>query len=286
MKIIRSIRSMQKFSREAAARKKTIGLVPTMGYLHEGHLSLVRRAAAATDVVITTIFVNPAQFAPGEDLKQYPRDERGDIATIKGALGRRLKTAAIFVPKVEDIYPHDFETWVTVEKLTQVLEGKKRPTHFRGVTTVVAKLFNITRPDVAFFGMKDFQQAMVLKKMTADLGWPIKLVIAPTVREPDGLAMSSRNAYLDDLGRWEAVCLFYALRTAKDMVKAGITDAKQIETEMRAVIKATAPKAKIDYIAFNEYGTLARVTDVGKGTVCSLAVHVHGVRLIDNMKLG
>ncbi|MBD3256891.1 pantoate--beta-alanine ligase [candidate division GN15 bacterium] len=286
MKTIRSIRSMQKFAREASAKGKTIGLVPTMGYLHDGHLSLVRRAVKVSDVVVVTIFVNPAQFGPKEDLDKYPRDEKGDIAKIKEALGRKARSAAVFVPKAEDIYPDDFDTWVEVKGQTSILEGKSRPTHFRGVTTVVAKLFNITRPDVAVFGQKDFQQAVVLKKMARDLGYPVKMVIGATVREDDGLAMSSRNKYFDDISRWEAVSLYYALRTAKDMVKAGIRDPEKIAKEMAAVIGATSPTAKIDYIAFNEHDTLKPADKVGKGTVCSLAVKIRGVRLIDNMKLG
>lgn len=277
---------MQTFSRQAAAKGKSIGLVPTMGYLHEGHLSLIRKAARFSDVVITTIFVNPAQFAPTEDLARYPRDEKGDLAKIKSALGKKEKSAAVFIPKAADIYPDDYETWVEVEKLSRSLEGKVRPGHFRGVATIVAKLFNITRPDVAYFGRKDYQQAVVLRKMTKDLAYPIRFVIAPTVREEDGLAMSSRNAYLSDMARWEAVCLYYALRTAKEMVAAGIRDTKTIEAEMRSVIKATSPKARVDYIAFTEYESLSPVEKVAKGTSCSLAVRLHGVRLIDNMMLG
>jgi len=276
---------MQTAARQVAAEGKTIAIVPTMGYLHEGHLSLVRKAARKADVVITTIFVNPAQFAATEDLSRYPRDEKADIDKIKKTLGAASKDAFVFIPPADEIYPDDFQTWVTVEKLTRTLEGAKRPTHFRGVTTIVAKLFNITRPDVALFGMKDFQQAVVLKQMTSDLGYPIKFIVAPTVRERDGLAMSSRNAYLSEIGRWEAVCLYYALGTAKEMVKSGIKDIKVITREMRAVIKAACAISKIDYIAFTEMDTLAPVKAITKGTVCSLAVDVHGVRMIDNMKL-
>jgi pantoate--beta-alanine ligase len=261
-----------------------------MGYLHEGHLSLVRRAAKAADAVVTTIFANPTQFGPSEDFKKYPRDEKGDVKKLESVMRESATPAAFrrsiaFIPKADEIYPEDFQTWVTVEKLTKTLEGARRPTHFRGVTTIVTKLFNIVRPDVAFFGMKDFQQAVVLKQMARDLGFPVRMVIAPTVREPDGLALSSRNAYFDEQGRWEAVCLYYALTSAKEMVKAGVRDSKQIEQEMRAVIKATCPSAKIDYIAFTDFNTLAPRKKIEKDTICSLAVHVHGVRLIDNMKL-
>lgn len=276
---------MQTVARELAARGKTIGIVPTMGALHDGHLSLITRVATEADVVITTIFVNPAQFAPHEDLEKYPRDTGDDLDKIEKTLGRKARTAIVFIPKADDIYSDDFETWVTVERLTRTLEGAKRPTHFRGVTTVVAKLFNICRPDVAVFGMKDYQQAVVLKRMTRDLGYPIRFIIAPTVREPDGLAMSSRNRFFDEKARWEAVCLYYALRSAKSMVKAGVTDVKKIAAEMEAVILATCPTAEIDYIAFTDFNTLAPQKKVCSDTVCSLAVKIHGVGLIDNMKL-
>lgn len=280
MRTVRSIRTMQNISRELAANGKKIGLVPTMGFLHEGHLSLIRRARKYADVVIVTIFVNPAQFAPNEDLRKYPRDERGDLRKIKAAGGD-----FVFIPKAADIYPDDYETYVDVENLTKVLEGDSRPTHFRGVTTIVAKLFNITRPDVAVFGMKDYQQAVVLKRMTKDLGYPIKFIIAPTVREKDGLAMSSRNKYFTPEQRPQALCLYYALRTARAMVKSGAVDCRKIEKEIRAAIKATCPTASIDYIAFTDFHTLRTVTKIKANCICSLAVKVHGVRLIDNLGL-
>lgn len=280
MKIIRSIKQIQTLTRQLVAEGKSIGLVPTMGFLHEGHLSLIRHALKHADIVITTIFVNPTQFAVGEDLDKYPRDEKGDIKKIKSAGGE-----VVFIPKASDIYPENYATYVEVESLTQTLEGKMRPTHFKGVTTIVAKLFNMTRPDVVVFGRKDYQQAMVLKKMTTDLNYPIKYIIAPTVREKDGLAMSSRNKYFSESQRAEAVCLFYALKSAQEMVKSKIYDTKQIEKEMRAVIKATCKSAKIDYIAFTDFDTLAPTNKVVKNTICSLAVRLHNVRLIDNMKL-
>lgn len=280
MTIIRSIKKMMTVSRQLAAKGKKIGVVPTMGFLHEGHLSLIRKAKKECDIVITTIFVNPTQFAPGEDLAKYPRDEKGDIKKIKSAGGE-----IVFIPKTGDIYPDGYETYVEVEQLTQTLEGAQRPTHFKGVTTIVAKLFNITRPDVVVFGLKDYQQALVLKKMSTDLNYPVKFIIAPTVREADGLAMSSRNKYFSDSQRLEAVALFRSLKTAKEMVKAGILDIKKIEREMRAVIKATCPTAKIDYIAFTDFRTLAPAKKVTKDTMASLAVRLFGVRLIDNMRL-
>lgn len=281
MTIIRSISKMQKLSRELAAQGKKIGIVPTMGFLHEGHLALIKRCLKHADIVVTTIFVNPAQFAPHEDLNKYPRDEKGDIRKITDAGGE-----IVFIPKADDIYPEDFQTYVIVNKLTQTLEGAKRPTHFKGVTTIVAKLFNIIRPDVCVFGLKDYQQAYVLKQMTRDLGYPIKFIIAPTVREKDGLAMSSRNKYFSPKHRQEAICLHRALSTAKAMVKTGIINTAKIEKEMEDVINATCPTAKIDYIAFTDLTTLKKVSKVGKNVICSLAVDVHNVRLIDNMKLG
>lgn len=280
MSTIRSIPKMQKAARQMAAEGKSIGLVPTMGFLHEGHLSLIRRARKKSDVAITSIFVNPAQFGPNEDLDKYPRDEKGDIVKATEA-----GSEYIFVPTADQIYPPGFQTWVTVDKLTQILEGASRPTHFRGVTTIVAKLFNICRPDLAVFGQKDFQQAAVLRRMTRDLGYPIKIIVAPIVREKSGLAMSSRNKYLKPEQRCEALCLFHALKTAQALVKARVTDTELIEKEMRALIKANSPAAEIDYIAFNDRDTLESRTEVVKGTICSLAVRIHGIRLIDNMKL-
>jgi len=280
MPTIRSIKKMQVAARRIAAEGKTIGLVPTMGFLHECHLSLIRRAKKKSDVIVTTIFVNPHQFAPNEDLSRYPRDEKGDIRKIRSVGGD-----LVFIPKANDMYPPDFQTFVEVEKLTRVLEGASRSTHFRGVTTVVAKLFNIIRPDLAVFGMKDFQQAAVIQRMTHDLGYPTRIIVAPTVRARGGLALSSRNKYFTTEHLTEARCLYYALRSAKAMVACGVTSAARISREMRAVIKATCSSAKIEYISFNDRKDLSPVKTIRKGTVCSLAVRVHGVRLIDNMRL-
>jgi len=275
---------MQTASHKLAGTGQSIAIVPTMGALHEGHRSLIQRAAAKADVVVTTIFVNPAQFGPEEDLRKYPRVERRDLRLIKAAFGEQHERSIVFIPKAGEIYPGGFQSWVTVEGLTKSLEGKRRPTHFRGVTTIVAKLFNIVRPDVALFGMKDYQQAVVLKRMTSDLDYPIKFIIAPTVREPDGLAMSSRNAYFDESQRREAVGLYYSLRTAAGMSASGFTSAAKIEKEMRSVIKSHCPSAKVNYIAFTEFGSLKPIKRIKKGAVCSLSVKVHGVELIDNLR--
>ena len=271
---------MQKISRNLTTQGKKVGLVPTMGFLHDGHLSLIKKALTKSDIVITTIFVNPTQFAPNEDLSKYPRDEKADIQKIKTAGGE-----IVFIPKAENIYPDEFQTYVNVEELTKTLEGKSRPAHFKGVTTIVAKLFNITRPDVVIFGMKDYQQAFVLKKMTEDLNYPIKFIIAPTVREKDGLAMSSRNKYFSSAQRTEARCLYYALKTAKEMVKAGIVSPKKIEKEMRELIYAICKSAKIDYISFTDLNSLKPANKIIKNTICSIAVKIHKVRLIDNIRL-
>ncbi|MCX6828600.1 MAG: pantoate--beta-alanine ligase [candidate division Zixibacteria bacterium] len=281
MEIIRDIKKMQRRARALAAAGKKIGLVPTMGFLHEGHISLIRRAKKLSDIVITTIFVNPTQFAPNEDFGRYPRDEKGDLAKIRGAGGD-----IVFIPNAENIYPEDFQTYVTAEEITKSLDGAVRPGHFRGVTTIVAKLFNITRPDVALFGMKDYQQAIVLKQMVRDLNFPIKMIIAPTKREKDGLAMSSRNKYFSPEQRKEVVCLYQALEAARKMIKVkGARNPELVRNEMKRIIKSFCPTAQIDYIAFTDFETLKPVMKIDADCVCSLAVRLYGVRLIDNMRL-
>lgn len=272
---------MQACSRALVAEGKRIGIVPTMGFLHEGHLSLVKRAKKLSDVVITTIFVNPTQFAPDEDLDKYPRDEKGDIAKIRMAGGD-----IVFIPETSNIYPSDFQTYIEVENITKFLEGTIRPGHFRGVTTIVGKLLNITRPNVAVFGMKDYQQAMVIRQMVKDLDYLVKIVIEPTVREKDGLAMSSRNKYFTSAQRKEAVCLYASLVVARNMVRSeNVKDVSTIRKEMMDVITDICPTAEIDYIAFTDYETLVSVKNIDNNCICSLAVRVHGVRLIDNMRL-
>jgi pantoate--beta-alanine ligase len=271
---------MQTRARQLAAKGKKIGLVPTMGYLHDGHLSLIKKAVKSSDAVVTSIFVNPAQFAPNEDFSRYPRDEKGDIAKIKKAGGD-----IIFIPKAKEIYPDDYQTFVTVEEIANTLEGAIRPLHFRGVTTIVAKLFNIIRPDLAVFGMKDYQQAVVLSRMVRELNYPIKMVIGPTVREKDGLAMSSRNKYFTADQRNDAICLYQALKVAEIMVAEGCDDPDSIRPKMERVILDICPTASIDYIAFTDFETLKPVEKIKKNCICSLAVRLYGVRLIDNMKL-
>jgi pantoate--beta-alanine ligase len=278
--VTRAISTQQKLSRKLVASKKTIAVVPTMGYLHEGHLSLIKRGLKLADVVVTTIFVNPTQFGPGEDFKRYPRDAKGDLGKVQKAGGK-----VVFMPKMDDMYPDDFETYVNVEKLTKTLEGESRPTHFRGVTTIVTKLFNIVRPDVALFGMKDYQQAMVLQQMVRDLNWPIKLVVCPTIREKDGLALSSRNDHLSPEQRQQATALYQALKSARKLCLDGETRISILLHKMHRIIKDAAPTAKVDYIAFTDMESLKPVTRVQDNTVASLAVRLGPIRLIDNMKI-
>ena len=278
--VTRAISSQQKLSRRLIRDGKTIAIVPTMGALHEGHLSLIRRGRQKADVVVTTVFVNPAQFAPHEDFDRYPRDPKGDLKKIRRAGGQ-----VVFMPDRRQMYPDKYDTYVDVQHLTMSLEGKSRPGHFRGVTTIVTKLFNIVQPDVALFGMKDYQQAMVLKKMTIDLNWPIQFVICPTMREKDGLAMSSRNRYLSPELRRQAPALYQSLIAARRMVREGETRASTIVGRMRRIIRRMAPIAQIDYIALTELDSLKTVTIVTKNTVASLAVRLGPVRLIDNMKI-
>ena len=280
MKTIKSPKKMSQAAREIVASGQTVALVPTMGALHEGHLALVDRARRAADVVVVSIFVNPTQFGPDEDYLNYPRDTRRDLALL-----RKRRVGFVFLPQVKDMYPDNYETYVTVENLTQTLEGKARPGHFRGVTTIVAKLFNICRPDVVVFGQKDYQQAAVLKKMTADLAYPITFVVAPTVRERDGLALSSRNQYFSAEQRKEAVCLSDGLRAAKKAFRAGETSVGSIRGIIAREAKKVCPTVKFEYIAATEYETLTELKKLKKGAMLSLAAKVHNVRLIDNLRL-
>jgi pantoate--beta-alanine ligase len=279
MRLIRSPKKMQKICRELRERVKTIGLVPTMGYLHEGHLSLVRIAKKRSDVLVVSVFVNPAQFGPREDFKSYPRDFKKDRLLLEEE-GCDL----IFAPRMEDMYPEGHLAYVTVEKITGKLEGRTRPTHFRGVTTIVAKLFNIVRPDVVVFGQKDAQQAVVLKKMVDDLNYGIKMIIAPTVREKDGLALSSRNEYLSKDERKHATVLYQSLREAKRMIRGGERSASRIVTRMRSLIKKQ-PAAELDYVAITDARTLEPLKRLKGEVLISLAVRFGQARLIDNIEV-
>ncbi len=257
----------------------TVGFVPTMGYLHEGHLSLIRRAREECDHAAVSVFVNPTQFGANEDLSKYPRDLERDLNLID-PLGVDL----VWTPTPEIMYPPGYQTWVEVEALTRPLEGAMRPGHFRGVTTVVAKLFNAVQPHKAYFGQKDAQQAAVIRRMTLDLNYPIEIVVCPTVRETDGLAMSSRNKYLEGEDRRAATVLFRALSAAKSAFEGGERDAEKLRTLMKEVL-AAEPKANPQYVSCADYDTLEELDTVKGKCLLSMAVFIGGARLIDNFVL-
>jgi len=256
-----------------------IGLVPTMGYLHEGHLSLVRRAKEECASVVVSIFVNPTQFGPNEDLAAYPRDMERDLRLLES-----LNVDLVWTPTPEIMYPSGYQTWVQVDALTELLEGAMRPGHFRGVTTVVAKLFNGVLPAKAYFGQKDAQQVAVIRRMVRDLNFPLEVVVCPTVREPDGLAMSSRNAYLNSEGRHAATVLYRALTVAREAYKAGERDAEKLRVLMRETL-AAEPLAEMQYISCADYDTLEELEQITGKALLSMAVFVGKTRLIDNVVL-
>ncbi|MGA2623072.1 MAG: pantoate--beta-alanine ligase [Bacteroidota bacterium] len=278
MNIINSISEMQHAADALRREGKRIGVVPTMGYLHEGHLSLIRIAKKKSDIVITTVFVNPAQFGPNEDLSRYPRDLDRDTH-----LAETAGTDILFVPNEKEMYPEGYHSYVNVEKITEVLEGSFRPTHFRGVATVVAKLFNITKPHVAVFGQKDAQQAAVVRQAVKDLNFDVEIIVAPIVREPDGLAMSSRNVYLSPDERKQALALSQSLELARKRIATGERKCEVVLAEMKNHI-ASQPSAQIDYISIADATTLQELTRLGRGTTAlvSLAVRIGSTRLIDN----
>jgi pantoate--beta-alanine ligase len=256
----------------------SIGFVPTMGYLHEGHASLLGRGRKENDILIMSIFVNPIQFGPKEDFKRYPRNFRQDKEIAK-----REKVDIIFYPSAKAIYHSDFCTYIDVERLTEGLCGAKRPGHFRGVATVVTKLFNIIRPDTAYFGRKDAQQAVVIKQMVKDLNIPVKIKVLPILRGKDGLAVSSRNSYLNEKERKAAVVLIRSLKAAGNLVKEGIRDAVTVRTRIVRII-AGEKLARIDYIEIVHKENLEKLKRIKKGhTLIALAVYIGKTRLIDNM---
>lgn len=267
---------MQKRADEYRVGGKRIGLVPTMGYLHEGHLSLVRIAREQADVVVTSVFVNPAQFGPGEDFQDYPRDFERDKRSLQDA-----GCDVIFNPSVEEMYPKGFESHVEVERMTKVLCGRSRPAHFRGVTTVVAKLFNIVKPHFAVFGQKDYQQARVIQRMVADLNFDVEIIIAPIVREADGLALSSRNEYLSPRQRQEATVLFKALNYAEKEIKKGERNVGGIIRGVRRLIGGVSP-TEIDYISIVDPEGLEEISTITGDVLVALAVRFGKARLIDN----
>lgn len=277
MEIIRDIAGIRRFVAAQRQQGKRIGLVPTMGYLHEGHLSLVQVARDRAEIVIMSIFVNPLQFGVNEDLDRYPRDLERDSRLAEAA-----GVAAIFSPSAEEMYPPGFCTSVEVEKLTEGLCGRSRPGHFRGVTTVVCKLFNCVQPEVAVFGQKDAQQAAIIRKMTSDLNLPVEIIVAPIVREEDGLAMSSRNVYLTAAERQAALVLSRSLQLARQMVARGEREAGRLRQAISEMI-SSEPAAKIDYVEIVGAADLAPVEQLSSSTLIAVAVRFGTTRLIDNV---
>jgi pantoate--beta-alanine ligase len=277
MRTIRTGRAIRAWARERRASGQEIGFVPTMGALHEGHASLILAAKRATDAVAVSIFVNPLQFGPREDLMQYPRPVAEDVR-----LCRRQGVDVVFLPPVREIYPENFQTRVRVEKLTERYEGQSRPGHFEGVTTVLAKLFHLISPDRAFFGQKDYQQALVVKQMVRDLDLPVEIVVGPTMRETDGLALSSRNRFLSSPERKAAGVLFTALTAARDLLRTGERSAKKVRDTMIRRVR-DEPLARLEYAAVADAATLDELRAVKGRVVLLLAVWIGKTRLIDNM---
>ncbi len=276
MRLISSIKEMSALSERWRREGKTIAFVPTMGYFHEGHLSLMREGRRRGDVLVVSLFVNPIQFGPKEDLNQYPRDLERDKA-----LAQKEGVDVLFVPKQEEMYPSGFQTFVEVTELTQYLCGLSRPGHFRGVTTVVTKLFNIVKPHIAIFGLKDYQQYLVIKRMVEDLNFDIEIIGYPTVREADGLAMSSRNEYLSPEQRKSALSLSQGLKLAQALVNAGETNVQIIVNRVTNFIKQF-PYTQIDYVKICDPETLEDLTEIKDKALLALAVKIGRARLIDN----
>ncbi|MHC4680291.1 MAG: pantoate--beta-alanine ligase [Planctomycetota bacterium] len=279
MEVTKTIESIRSLVKAARSEGKKIGLVPTMGALHIGHISLIEAAVKNCDFVAVSIFVNPTQFGPGEDLEKYPRPLEADLEMC-----RRAGVDVVFAPAPDVIYPGENLAWVTVEKLTEPLCGRSRPGHFRGVTTVCAKLFNIVAPDVAYFGQKDAQQAIVVERMVVDLNMPLRIVICPTVREPSGLAVSSRNQYLSAQQKKDAAKIFQSLQECRRMIDAGATESQQIIARIREILQQV-PSMEIEYISIVDAGTLESVERIGGKVLVAVAVNVGPARLIDNILL-
>ena len=271
------IESVAVFRRAYAHAEKPLGIVPTMGFLHEGHMALVRRARAENATAAVSIFVNPTQFAPNEDFTTYPRDMDSDLAKLEGA-GVDL----VLAPPVEEIYPPGFDTHIDVGRIGERLEGEHRAGHFHGVATVVCKLLTIVRPDRAYFGQKDAQQCLVVKRLNEDLNLGAEIVVCPTVRDPDGLALSSRNVYLSGTERKAALSLYKSLRLAQNLHRSGVTDAAEIRGRMRRLINEQ-PLAAIDYISVADAENLSELEIITGATLVSLAVRIGKTRLIDNV---
>ena len=276
MKIVNKVRQMQVLSDKFKKEGKKIAFVPTMGYFHKGHLSLMERGRKLADILVISIFVNPIQFGPGEDFREYPRDLERDLSLAEG-----VGVDVAFIPEAEEMYPPDYQTYLEVTGLTQHLCGLFRPGHFRGVTTVVAKLFNIVKPDIALFGLKDYQQYIVIKRMVRDLNYDIEIVGCPIIREEDGLAMSSRNTYLTPEQRKSALCLYQGIKLAERLVREGQRDAKIIIKEVIDYIESK-PYTQIDYVKICHPETLDDLEYLNDKALLALAVRVGKARLIDN----
>jgi pantoate--beta-alanine ligase len=277
---MKTVTTLEELRTARAELKQPVGFVPTMGYLHAGHVSLVELAKKDCASIVASIFVNPAQFGPNEDLSKYPRDIPGDLKRLEAA-GVDL----VWLPTPDVIYPPGFQTWIEVQEVSQPLEGSMRPGHFRGVATVVAKLFNAVHPQRAYFGQKDAQQVAVLKQMTRDLNFPIEIVVGPTLREADGLAMSSRNSYLSDAERKAAPVLQRALQAAQQAYTAGERDAGKLRGLMQAILEAE-PLAKMQYVSCADPVSLQELQQIKDGALLSMAVYLGKTRLIDNVVLG
>jgi pantoate--beta-alanine ligase len=279
MEVIVQAKEMQRRSEQRRREGMTIAFVPTMGYLHKGHLSLMQEGRKRGDVLVTSIFVNPTQFGPGEDYDKYPRDLKQDLKLVQG-----VGVDIVFTPSVADMYPDGFQTLVEVERVTQNLCGISRPHHFRGVTSVVAKLFNIVKHHLAFFGQKDYQQLIAIKRMVKDLNMDIEVVGMPTIREPDGLAMSSRNAFLNPKKRKEAARLYQSLLKGKELFAQGERGAATILQEVRRIIEEEK-SAVIDYVKICDAHTLEDIEEIKGEAIIALAVKMGKTRLIDNIIL-
>jgi len=277
IKVIKSVELMRNLSNSLRKKGLSIGFVPTMGYLHDGHLSLVKEAKRQNDIVVVSIFVNPTQFGPGEDLKKYPRDLKKDLKMLS-----KYKVDVVFRPGAGEMYPDGYKTYVEVKGLSDKLCGASRPGHFKGVTTIVAKLFNIVKPDAAYFGEKDYQQQVIIKKMVKDLNMGVKIVSMPTVREADGLAMSSRNKYLSKDERAKALVISKALKFAKVLAGSGVKSSARVKAAMTKLMK-TAKGLRIDYISICDPETLDEKKAVKGKTLIAAAVYIGKTRLIDNI---
>jgi len=277
MEIAKTIEQVRNLVKAARSEGKRVGFVPTMGALHIGHISLIDRAVEDCDFVVVSIFVNPTQFVPGEDFEKYPRPIDDDLKICE-----EHSVDLVFNPTPKEMYRQENFTWVNVEKLTEPLCGKSRPGHFRGVTTVCAKLFNIVLPDVAYFGQKDAQQAIVIKRMVADLNMPVEIVICPTVREPDGLAISSRNQYLSPQQRKDATAIYKSLQRCQELVNTGVKDSKKIIAEMQKILRQE-PSIKIEYISIVDAEMLQNLDQIAGKVLVAIAAKIGPARLIDNI---